>query len=516
MAICAYDFPQLMWLFAFAFLIPVIYILDTSHISTRKISLYFFISTFFTIFFSTYWFIETLPLTWIKIDNTYIGLIIMSVVWILFSLFCSLPFLLIGVAKKYSHSRYFVYILASFWVTAEYMRSWVLAIGIQGKETLFGPHHTYYSLGYLVPHIPVFKYILSIGGLYLASFIIICINYILYSLYKNGTHSLKNKSLTILIGGILCLCVFSIGVSRYSEKFDTEKSDVSITVFNTNKPATTDENIALEKEQEIVKHVAYGQIKNSDIVVMPENFSILEDVNTLVRPQMKGGAVLIGSYSGAHFYNMYFAENRPQDTEMGISTYQKQLLMPIGEYNLSVVDFIVSHMNSSWQEQSKFLNHSTQKGNNSGIYVSHSNKNVRISGTMCSEDISPILYRNGAKQGADLFVNIASHTPFHGSHLLSRQILAINTVRAIENGRFFVRASNADKSYIINNRGETEFITKDVLASKTTIHTQTVVLYTYKTPYTRYGDYMAILSLLFSILTFLWIPTKENNLQKTI
>ena len=171
-AALAMDYPHTLWFFLFIFLIPILYGIDTYPLclSKKKQAVgdfaYMFLFGFIFATCSTYWFLATYPLDWMKIYSPVLSMIVIGGIWVCFGIAMGLPIALwVFVPRFFKISRsLFVAIMgASGWVILEYARSWFVAIGIYGSGTLFGPHHTYYSLAYPVSSAPLLKELLPVG-----------------------------------------------------------------------------------------------------------------------------------------------------------------------------------------------------------------------------------------------------------------------------------------------------------------------------------------------------------------
>jgi len=116
---------------------------------------------------------------------------------------------------------------------------------------------------------------------------------------------------------------------------------------------------------------------------------------------------------------------------------------------------------------------------------------VKIGGLMCSEVVSPYLYKGLARNGAEILISVASDAIFKGDKLLLGQLLAIAQTRAAENNRYFIQAANQGNSFIINNQGKvmvkTEKIGNEVVSAE-------VKALTAKTFYNRFGDWILVLA----------------------
>lgn len=105
----------------------------------------------------------------------------------------------------------------------------------------------------------------------------------------------------------------------------------------------------------------------------------------------------------------------------------------------------------------------------------------KIGMSICVEIIYPRLIADEVRRGATLLVNVSNLGWFHGSSL-NKQIVAAAAMRAVENGRFLVLATNTGISAVIDPCG---MVTSMSLAGRRGVLVDTVQFNWKKTPYSR-------------------------------
>ena len=332
--------------------------------------------------------------------------------------------------------------------------------------------------------------------MYLTSFVIILIN---YCIYYTLCAFFKNKrvpfDLLILITALLLVSVVGMHIIR--SKNNTGRTSFEASLITTNIPSGTSNEA---KEQ--VAFDAVNSIHNKDsVIVLPENVNVLppylENKDKLTAP-IYGDHLIIGSFSGK-VVTMFFLDPKTRD----VRYTGKKILMPVGEYDISWVTFLLQRTQSTdWLTNYEEHLHTSDK-RPPFIFRDTLRDNLLLTGSICAENISPYIFRDATKLGATVLFNLASHAPFRGSPLLLRQTMAISATRALENGRYYFTASNMTKSFVITDEGNIQ----DVSNSKETFsHFDTrIQTKDYMTPYTLYGDYMVIVCLILFVLAFLWL-----------
>jgi apolipoprotein N-acyltransferase len=120
----------------------------------------------------------------------------------------------------------------------------------------------------------------------------------------------------------------------------------------------------------------------------------------------------------------------------------------------------------------------------------------RIGTFICYEAIFPDLARLFARDGADLLVNITNDA-WYGRTSAPYQHLAMATFRAVENGKYLVRAANTGISAVIDPRGRVLQATAIFAPAVVVRDVPTVPGQTF---YARYGDVFAFGCLLATLL----------------
>jgi apolipoprotein N-acyltransferase len=111
----------------------------------------------------------------------------------------------------------------------------------------------------------------------------------------------------------------------------------------------------------------------------------------------------------------------------------------------------------------------------------------RMGPSICYEAIFPDFVRRFTAAGADLLVNM-TNDGWYGRTSAPYQHLAMARFRAVENGRYLVRAANTGISAVVDTRGR--------LLARTGLFERTVLVHevpmvTGTTFYARYGDVFA-------------------------
>ena len=128
--------------------------------------------------------------------------------------------------------------------------------------------------------------------------------------------------------------------------------------------------------------------------------------------------------------------------------------------------------------------------------------NVNFGVTICWENIFSDLVRQFVKNGAQFMVNMTNEAWF-GRTAAPYQFVSMSVFRAVENRVYVVRCANTGVSCIIDPNGKVVDRVKDENGKDIFVRgvlTGSIIPSEKKTFYTRYGDWPAWLSLLFTVV----------------
>lgn len=482
----SYSYPEYLGFLSFFFLF---FILEGFRMDKKSVSRPFlFFGLLAAFLYATSWILDAYPLDWLHIYSKVVGITTVGAIWFLFSsvlafFFCYLIILSRNILLDFTPISSLV-IIPAVWVVVEWIKSFVIIFGLWGSEAIVGPHHTYFSLGYLITNIPILKDLISLGGLYLAVFFIVFVNMAVL-LWKRFRE--KQKFLIIFFGFLVIVMLF--GYRQYLQ-IEIAKSQ-GVLLLQTNYGVITNDQ---QEQKKISTTIDYIEQKKADkiIVVAPENINFSSHVFAEV------GNLYVSSYRGERYYNMFGVSG------FGIQTIQKRLLMPLGEYDVYLVSKLFRILGLS----NKYITDLDKTYSQHGyLYNPMVWNGFKLGGVLCSENISPIIFQNQIRNGADFFVSVSSLAPFHNSEKLARQTVALFRARALETNRDIVVSANNAPSYIIRANGKLDgyIHNKNVLIQSIQ---DEVGVRTRITVYSLFGDFVVLLS---SMILFIFFILKTNQ-----
>lgn len=422
--------------------------------------------------------------------------------------------------------------IPALWIVFEYLRAWGFGILWLGKESLLGPHWTFGNLAYALHNNLALIQIADTAGIYGISLLIVFVNTALFLILKKcGKSSIPHKQVIILFILLATIGTLwsSYGIYKLEADVGFRKPNIEISQPAAGPPqakkiALLQTNFLSEsglnpyQKKEVFKTVLSllkspkARSENSDFIIAPEGFGIIsltgdkEIAKYLIKDFWQSGQIYLenekvinekGEVRARLFY--YDLEK-----EEPLAFHDKMLLVPNGEF----LPYLTQALLSIYSFDINYGQEFYERGEN--VRVAQAPKG-NIGGTICSSILSPELQRQMTKQGAEFLVVVSSDAPFHGSKALLAQNLAMSKLRAVENRRYFAQATNMGHSFLLNPKGE---IVVRAPGLGNEILFANIYLLNKKTIYTRFGDWIIILSTIIVLLLTANLWYNQTRLQK--
>ena len=343
------------------------------------------------------------------------------------------------------------------------------------------------------------------ASLLLQSFtLIIALGVFLKSKQKNY---LKNYIIFSLIIFIIIISNFVISDSQYTQ---IEASELNIAIVQGNSPCPGAKNRCSNERQKIYdSHLTQTQSLdgNFDLVVWPESstgFNNDPGIHSKVQNEISAEALRLDSYfliGGDRPIQKKYFENYGifinKDGEI-TGQYLKQHPVPFGEY-------IPFRKYLEWIPPLALVPRDMIRGDSQKIFTVN---DVKISSVISFEGSFQRYIRNSVQDGAELVV-ILTNQASYGESGMSDQFILMSRANAISNGRPIVHAAITGKSAFIDHKGTV--ISKTELF-ETGILTEKIEVIQTETPYSKYGNYLNYIFIVFGGISLLW---PKNMLKKT-
>jgi len=303
---------------------------------------------------------------------------------------------------------------------------------------------------------------------------------------------------------IFLLIIFTIFISNYVvndyQYTQLETSELNITIVQGNSPCPGAKNRCSNERQKIYdSHLAQTQSLegNFDLVVWPESstgFNNDPGVHSRVQNDVSTEALRLDSYfliggdrpvQKEYFENYGIFINREGEV---VDQYLKQHPVPFGEY-------IPFRKYLDWIPPLALVPRDMIRGDGQKIFMVNDTK---ISTVISFEGSFQRYIRNSVLDGAELVV-ILTNQASYGESGMSDQFILMSRANAISNERPIVHAAITGKSAFIDHNGKV--ISKTELFETTTLNEKLEVRQT-ETPYSKYGNYLNYIFIIFGALTF--------------
>ena len=303
---------------------------------------------------------------------------------------------------------------------------------------------------------------------------------------------------------IFLLIIFTIFISNYVvndyQQTQLETSELNITIVQGNSPCPGAKNRCSNERQKIYdSHLVQTQSLegNFDLVVWPESstgFNNDPGVHSRVQNDVSAQALRLDSYfliggdrpvQKEYFENYGIFINREGEI---VDQYLKQHPVPFGEY-------IPFRKYLDWIPPLALVPRDMIRGDGQKIFMVNDTK---ISTVISFEGSFQRYIRNSVLDGAELVV-ILTNQASYGESGMSDQFILMSRANAISNERPIVHAAITGKSAFIDHNGKV--ISKTELFETTTLNEKLEVRQT-ETPYSKYGNYLNYIFIIFGALTF--------------
>lgn len=398
------------------------------------------------------------------------------------------------IARNFNWSFYYVLPVAI--CAVEYIRNFIFLGGFPWGAS-----------AYALADIPLMLQSVSLVGVYGLVFYIILVNAALAALFfvfkKPWSKSLR--SFTVVTGFITV--VFLVYGSVRLNNYDPGKLDsIKVALLQGNIEQGIKNKTYLYADeilQKFQKLQSQALQKPVDLVIWPEaSFPYRLNPNNIFMPRLNGE--MPASIIGGVFYEEI---KIPGDSKFNTFHYNtafivapdlkihgrfdKNHLVPFGEYVpwpfMQIANKVVPGLGVFGRG-----------GNFNPISLPLLHHQPVLAGvTICYEGVFPEMSREFVRNGAQILVNITNDA-WYGVSSAPYQHLNMYKLRAVENGRSYIRATNTGVSGIVDSRGR---VTHQTQLYEDAVVNATVSLDTERTLYSYIGDIVGYLSLIF--ITFI-------------
>ena len=408
------------------------------------------------------WFWNVLPLDFLEISSRSVQLAAVGISWAYVSFSLGLPVAVFATILRYFRgSPLLPSACALLWPVVEIGRMWSFAIATWAPQSLLGPHFSPAAFGYALTEQSFLLQLAHPWGLDALNFAIAFVAGLLAVIPDVAREPRMRPAFAVQSACLLAL-LFYAGFVAESDAFQPPgKLRVAI----------VSENVADVRDQ--TSHAATADLLSRAAAVRPA-------VDMVVLPEEIGLASMFLSKNQAEgFYRTHFGtrdvlilntrndfftceERGPsreykklvyEGTTAGeVGRYVKHMLMPLGEYAPWAAKPVFSLLRDKELQLHLDDVSSIPAGRQPLKTVKF--RGWHIGGLLCSDLLSPMLYRELAIRGqADVLVNLSNPFWFHGSRLLYWKTMQIAKVHAVQNRLPFLLANNTAPSFALDSFG---------------------------------------------------------------
>ena len=375
-------------------------------------------------------------------------------------------------------------------------------------------------------------------GVFGGSLWVLIMNIWIFNILKKDHFKFSKKKLKIMFGPLFLLSIPVLVSLIIYQNIEDPKREIEVVIFQPNiDPYDKKYNTTNKKffKDFIEKSTPYITDK-TNYILTPETYfaeGYGEELSNFSSSELhKSIQNLLKNYpnleliTGIQFYNTYFQKEPPSYTanlvrdnlwiefynsalseklEKNPSVYHKSKLV-VGVENMPFKSILKPLLGNILIDLGGTV--SSRVVQNDRLVFSHHSKSEKAAPIICYESIFGEFVTDYVKKGASFFA-IISNDAWWGETPGHRQLLSYTRLRAIENRRDIVRSANTGISAIINAKGEiikkTDYNVKTVLKGNFASNSEI-------TFYSKYGDYIARLAILMTlILSLLSISGRLKN-----
>jgi apolipoprotein N-acyltransferase len=437
-------------------------------------------------YYGIFW--HTLPLDWLEVFSLPVQLAIVGVSWF-FTALGSAIWIGAGLAlaKSFATNTWRdIPLVAGAWVFAEYAGAWWFGIQNAGPGSIVGPHFSLGYVGNLLATDAALLQLAPLGGVYILSASMFLLGGLVYFTLRSSGGE-RRRFLVVLACVVVLWGLTHVVLSR-AKTVGGKQIRVALVTLQEAPVLEPSDDVRRQHVSRILRQIASSK-ERADVIVLPENAELFShiDVPHVREFFAKNHPVVIDSNT-LHQDGRLVARLEFVDMESGESlSSQKRFLLPDGEYVPYVYEIAFSVLGFG-NELSRVASARTYMP---GVAVGIHMQKHRFGALFCNEALSPRMYRDLAHDGAEVFVNSASHSWFNGSRTVFEQIQRAAQIRAAESRRWFVQASNMAPSYVLDSYGR--IVAQSRAGAEETL-TAEVYTRTTRTLYVYLGDWILLLA----------------------
>lgn len=480
-----------LWALSLLSFVCVLYILHhTTYFKERFLGLWLLAGIGYACsFYGLYW--ETLPLDWLGLSNTIAIPLLFSAWFFSVVLFATCFAFLLSATKKFLSGNWSdSFFIAAIYVVVDVLGMLFYSILFYGANAKLGPHFSMGSPAYQLADSPLLLQAAAFGGLPALIFMQALIGSLLYYFFRY----IQQYKHGVVIGLVATLLVVVLSVMPLPLNGRQGDSTVSVAV------ASLYGVKRYESFRNRLQTVLLSVPPTTNIIALPEDTRFIQYLSEaesgLLQERFVDTYILDSGSIPTH--NGLLPEIQYYSTKSdSYATSSKEYLMVFGEY----VPYLYILGSQFAGTDNDILNLKMNR-----FYTTRPSELLFYQGSpmsvkLCSDAMSPWLYAQEVDRGATILFNLASHGWFHQSEIIYELAKRVGRVRAVESGRWYVRAAYETPAFVINDRG---VVVRESAWLDVTALSVDVPVLEHQTPYVKFRSLILLIPL-FIILCYVYL-----------
>lgn len=370
---------------------------------------------------------------------------------------------------------------------------WIVAVEWLRMHTTFG--FAWAFLGNATADLPAVRQLAAFGGVRLLSAVVVLFNVGLAMALKRPQSTAYRRA--SLVAVILTTAAVLLGAARLREPISG--SAITVAVLQRSKPSYAVEDFSRSTgfDKNYIPMIQQALEKKAALIMLPESIALgamtLDGSPSSSKPQEwlhplpawnKQMADLLGASTAVIMLGIDTVEqSKDHNTLIAFSGdktlgwYHKRRLVPFAEYE-------------PWSWAPWAISGKSQYASGTGSQLIRLPDGLLAGGFICQEVLFPWVTRSSVRDGATVLVTGGNDGVF-GDPAVARVHADAAQIRAVESGRYIIRAMKTGISGIIDPQGRETVRTE---SSEPAILFESVAPQHRQTPYTTYGDWIILLA----------------------
>lgn len=376
------------------------------------------------------------------------GFIVTLLVWGVTALLAGLTTsLMAGGLFLLRHNLFFAPLAGVFFIIEAVLRMWAYALYSYSPESLFGPHFSQTAFGYALADSGYLLHLAYPFGIFGLTFAVAVLGAACAFIVRARiVRALLPQAISASVFAVLLLVLPLVPAQESGEVPHLSIAAISL--------GGTDSDGAVA--QKLLQEAAQLDV---DVILLPEGSSLEK-----LFPNEESEAVLARLFAGREVLVLDSGYNETPDgtsyarigfhssTEGTIGGYRKLFLMPQAEYYPAIAEPLFALAGDP--EMNKHLTGTGRRLVRGNALIPAEGAGVKVGALLCSEIMSPFLYRDLAGAGGvALLANLADPSWFHASHSLYTKTRQIARTHAVANRLPFALASTDAPALIVGPDG---------------------------------------------------------------